>query len=51
MILRSLGAETLSRWMAEAEPVSSDLSWLLFGPTDPAVIAPEPVEPLPLAAE
>jgi len=51
MILRSLGAETLSRWMANDKSAAPDLSWLLFGPSDPAVVLPDQNEALPLAAE
>ena len=51
MILRSLGAEALSRWMTLEDRRGPDLSWLLFGPSEPAVVEGERDDDLPLAAE
>ena len=51
MILRSLGAEALSRLMRAEDSPGPDLSWLLFGPSDPGVVETDCDAPLPLAAE
>lgn len=51
MVLRTLGAGTLTRLMAAEEREAPDLSWLLFGPIDPRVIEPAEFHDLPLAAE
>ena len=51
MILRSLGPEALSRLIGAEGEAGSDLSWLLFGPVDPAVVEADRDDALPLAAE
>lgn len=51
MVLRTLGAGTLTRLMAAEEREAPDLSWLLFGPTEPSVVEAARVGDLPLAAE
>ena len=51
MVVRTLGAGALMRWMAAEDPVGPDLSWLLVGPTDPAVVEPGADQALPMAAE
>ena len=51
MVVRTLGAGTLTRLMAAEARGDLDLSWLLHGPTDPAVVEPAEEEPLPMAAE
>jgi len=51
MVVRTLGAGTLTRLMAADERDGPDLSWLLFGPTDPRVVEPADDAELPMAAE
>ena len=51
MVVRTLGAGTLTRLMAAEARGELDLSWLLFGPTDPAVVEPGADQALPMAAE
>lgn len=51
MVLRMLGPRSLSRLMAVDDRRDADLSWLLFGPTDPDVVEPAANDDLPLAAE
>ena len=53
MVLQVLGVEALVRLMNADEEQRPDLSWLLFGPTDPALVATEdaPASPRLLAAE
>ena len=51
MILRSLGAEALARLMTAGEDRAPDLSWLLFGPNNPAIVEGGSADELPLAAE
>ena len=51
MILRSLGPEALSRLMRVDDADGPDLSWLLFGPVDPAVVEADQDDALPLAAD
>lgn len=51
MVVRTLGAGTLTRLMAAEVREAPDLSWLLFGPTDPRVVEPVELYDLPLAAE
>lgn len=52
-MLQALGAELLVRLMAADGGLRPDLGWLLFGPTDPAVVhlAEDEPPPLLLAAE
>jgi hypothetical protein len=47
MILRTTGGSSLVRLMQLDRAAVRDTGWLLFGPTDPAVVAParEPVRP------
>lgn len=40
MVVRTLGAGTLTRLMAADERDGPDLSWLLFGPIDPGWWSP-----------
>jgi hypothetical protein len=52
--LQLIGAAALARLMYDPNTASPDLSWLLFGPTDEAVMEPAEGEPAPaflLAAE
>lgn len=51
MVVRTLGAGTLTRLMAAEERDAPDLSWLLFGPTDPRVVEVQGEWDLALAAE
>lgn len=51
MVVRTLGAGTLTRLMAAESRADLDLSWLLYGPTDPAVVEPGEDESLTMAAE
>ena len=45
IMLQTLGAVQLARLMAADGEARPDLSWLLFGPTDPRVVVPEPATP------
>lgn len=51
MVVRALGAGALTRMMAAEDDRGPDLSWLLFGPTEPEIVEPVEVAALPLAAE
>jgi len=54
MVLRMTGVSVLASMMragrARRETLTSDLSWLLHGPTDPEVVEVEDLEPPRLLA-
>lgn len=56
MILLTIGAEMLARLMRSEGERGGDSAWLLYGPSDPQIVAadPENAEPeaaWPIAAE
>ena len=52
IVVQLVGAAALARLMAADARETPDLSWLLFGPSDPSVVAGDAeAPPLLLAAE